>query len=79
MLVFSKKGVVTNTSILSGKTRTMKTSATAEQIEKWLGGMLIQDAMPNVSVNEREFIKTGITPEEWTNFIGDTHSPEEEI
>ena len=51
MLVFSKKGVVTNTSILSGKTRTMKTSATAEQIEKWLGGMLIQDAMPNVSVD----------------------------
>ena len=56
---------ITKTSILSGKTRTMKTSATAEQIEKWLGGMLIQDAMPNVSVDEREFIMTGITPEEW--------------
>ena len=67
MLVFSKKGVVTNTSILSGKTRTIKTSATAEQIEKWLGGMLIQDAMPNVSIDEREFIKTGITPEEWNS------------
>ena len=71
MLVFSKKGVVTNTSILSGKTRTMKTSATAEQIEKWLGGMLIQDAMPNVSVDEREFIKTGITPEEWAETFGE--------
>jgi len=30
-----------------------------------VAGMLIQDAMPNVSVDEREFIMTGITPEEW--------------
>ena len=65
MLVFSKKGVVTNTSILSGKTRTMKTSATAEQIEKWLGGMLIQDAMPHLTDDEREFVKTGATPQDW--------------
>ena len=71
MLVFSKKGVVTNTSVLSGKTRTMKTSATAEQIEKWLGGMLIQDAMPNVSVDEREFIMTGSTPEEWDLYFNE--------
>jgi hypothetical protein len=27
--------------------------------------MLIQDAMPRLNENEREFIMTGITAEEW--------------
>ena len=70
---------ITRTSILSGKTRTKQINVNQSQIDKWEAGMLIQDAMPDVSVDEREFIKTGITPEEWTNFIGDRHSPEEEI
>ena len=57
--------LITRTSILSGKTRTMWIDVNQSQIDKWVAGMLIQNAMPNVSVDEREFIKTGITPEEW--------------
>jgi hypothetical protein len=56
---------ITKTSILSGKTRTREINVNQSQIDKWVAGMLIQDAMPNVSVDEREFIMTGITPEEW--------------
>ena len=36
-----------------------------EQIALWEGGMLIQNAMPNLCEDEREFIMTGITPDEW--------------
>lgn len=32
--------------------------------------VLIQDAFPELDNNQREFIKTGITPEEWDKFIG---------
>jgi len=56
---------ITKTSILSGKTRIKKINVNQSQIDKWVAGMLIQDAMPNISADEREFIMTGITPEEW--------------
>ena len=57
--------LITKTSILSGKTRTKQINVNQSQIDKWVAGMLIQDAMPNISVDEREFIMTGSTPEEW--------------
>jgi len=38
--------------------------------DKWVGGYCIQDAFPNLSADEREFIKTGITPDEWESIFG---------
>ena len=40
------------------------------QYRDWLRGVPIQDAMPNLTPNEREFIMTGITPEEWNEIFG---------
>lgn len=58
---------ITMTSILSGITRTKNIPVTKSQIYNWkIAGVLIQNAMPNVSVTDREFIMTGITQEEWT-------------
>jgi len=55
------------TSILSGITRTKNIPVTKSQIYNWkIAGVLIQNAMPDVSVTDREFIMTGITQEEWT-------------
>ena len=62
---------ITRTSILSGKTRTKQINVNQSQIDKWEAGMLIQDAMPNVSVDEREFIMTGSTPEEWDLYFNE--------
>jgi hypothetical protein len=36
----------------------------------WQSGMLIQDAFPMLNAGQREFIKTGITPEEWNDMFG---------
>tara|TARA_B100000959_G_C14867889_1_gene577081 strand:- start:866 stop:1090 length:225 start_codon:yes stop_codon:yes gene_type:complete len=55
----------------SGNKNRMTLDVTLAQIEAWKGGELIQNAMPNLSADEREFIKTGITPEEWENTFGD--------
>ena len=57
--------LITRTSLLSGKTSSREVPVTEAQINLWQGGMLIQNAMPNLSPEDREFIKTGITPEEW--------------
>ncbi len=35
-------------------------TATDEQIAKWMGGELIQNAMPNVPIDEREIMISGI-------------------
>jgi hypothetical protein len=55
---------ITKTSILSGITRTKEINVNQSQIDNWLSGMLIQNAMPNVPVDEQEFIMTGCTSKE---------------
>ena len=56
---------VSKTSMMSGKENTMSLTFTRQQYDDWKAGQLIQNAMPNLSADEREFIMTGITPEEW--------------
>ena len=52
-------------SILSGNVNVMDIDVTPEQISSWENGLLVQTAMPDLSPDEREFIMTGITPNEW--------------
>lgn len=56
---------ITRKSDISGKENTLEIDVTQEQIDLWQSGVPLQQAMPNVSADEREFIKTGITAEEW--------------
>ena len=57
--------LITRTSPFSGITNSMEIAVTQAQLDAWESGTLIQDAMPNLSADEREFILTGILPEEW--------------
>ena len=57
--------IITKTSMLSGNTSSMNIDVSQDQIDLWQGGSLIQNVMPNLSADEREFIMTGVTPEEW--------------
>ena len=45
--------------------------ATPEGIAAWKNGALIQDALPEVSPENREFIMTGITPSMWDHLFGE--------
>jgi len=62
---------ITRISMFTNKVHTMDINVTQEQISSWENGTLIQDAMPNLSADEREFIKTGVTPSEWSEFFGE--------
>jgi len=64
---------ITKKSAFTGKTQTMDIDVTQEQLDAWQDGELIQNAMPNVSAEEREFIKTGVTPQEWKDMFGSTN------
>ena len=61
---------ITRASELTGVTRTRELPVTEAQLKIWQDGMLIQAAMPNLDDNQREFIKTGITEEEWADLFG---------
>lgn len=62
--------LVTKKSPFSGKESTMDIDVSEEQINQWQRGSLIQHAMPNLTSDEREFLMTGITPDEWESMGG---------
>lgn len=62
---------VTKTSPFTGNTHTLEIPCTVEQLERFARGEgLIQNIMPDVPSELREFLMTGITPEEWDKFLG---------
>jgi hypothetical protein len=64
--------VVSTHSILTGKPHTMTMRMTRKQFERWdIYGDLIQDALPQLSPSEREFLLTGSTDAEFKAVFGD--------
>lgn len=56
---------IVRVSPFSGKINVLDINVTEAQLIAWEQGTLIQNAMPHLSPDEREFIMTGITPREW--------------
>jgi hypothetical protein len=55
---------------MTGKFNKAILPITREQYDRWRGGRtLIQDAMPHLSSDEREFLMTGYTPEDWERMV----------
>ena len=61
MLVYAK-------SIITGVERSKDIDVTFEQLDAWHDGQLIQNAMPNVSPVDRDFIK-GIFEDEMDELV----------
>ncbi len=57
--------MITRKSPLTGNEHTMEIDVSKTAMYAWKCGELIQVAMPEVSDEEREFIKTGYTPGDW--------------
>lgn len=58
-------------SVFTGKVHAMEIPVTEGQISFWKSGELIQVAMPHLTPEEREFMLTGSTPEEWNEVFGE--------
>ena len=59
MIIMQKESPVT------GMTNTMAINTNYEEFKLWSEGMLIQNAMPNTTTDEREFLISGCTPTCW--------------
>ena len=69
---------ITRTSMISGNTNTMELNVTQEQLTAWKSGVHIQVAMPQLNAEEREFVKTGMTPTEWNELFGEEEDDEDD-
>jgi hypothetical protein len=57
---------VTRVSVFSGIERTVELPISPEHLYSWRNlGLLIQDAMPQLTDSEREFMLTGASEDEW--------------
>jgi len=63
--------LISRKSRLTGRVSARRINVTDEQLQAWQDGALIQDAMPHLGNDDREFLMTGITPEEWQGVFGD--------
>mgnify|MGYP003115974502 FL=1 len=60
---------IERTSPLTGRVNTMEISMEPADFQSWKNGELIQNALPYLTPDEREFIKTGIYANEWDDLF----------
>lgn len=64
--------LVTRRSMLSNVVHTREVPVTQEQLDHWVNSNdLIQKVFPDLSQDDREFLMTGIIPEEWDSMFND--------
>ena len=63
--------IIAKVSPLTGRLNTMDIDVSEAQLSAWQGGTLIQDAMPKLSAEERDFIISGSTQADWDNMFGE--------
>lgn len=56
--------LVERKNLLTGKANVMDLDITMDQLQNWLHGQPVQDAMPNLNETEREFLISGMSAEE---------------
>lgn len=57
--------LIRKVSPVSGKTNEMELPITQEQLDRWNGGELCQNVFPHLTNDEREFLISGATAEDW--------------
>ena len=62
--------IITRKSQFSGTLYTRDLDVTQSQLVAYEDGALLQDAFPQLSADDREFIKTGISSLEWLQMSG---------
>ncbi len=53
----------------TGKINTLDLDITQDQIDRWNNGEFIQNVMPHLKLQEREFLMTGIIHESWQKYV----------
>ena len=60
---------ITRHSLFTSNPHTMDLPITEAQLQAWRSGTVIQKAMPQLTPEQREFLITGTTTDEWLQFM----------
>ena len=74
--------LITRKSMFTNKFNTLEVPVTAEELAWYYQNkqdVMIQEAFPNLSAPLREFILTGVTPDEWKAVFGLPDPTEEDM
>ena len=64
--------IVTLESMLTGKVNYMDIPVSTERLNAYFNGDdLVQNAFPDLNEDQREFLVTGSTPDEWNAMFGE--------
>lgn len=63
--------LITKFSPHSMRDNTREIDVSQSQLDRWKAGELIQNVMPHLSPDDREFLMTGLTPEDWEEMFPD--------
>jgi len=66
---------ITRKSVLTGAVHTKDIDITQQQYSDYIDGALAQEAFPHLSAEDREFIISGATPEEWKELMEEEDAP----
>ena len=55
---------------VTGKYNVREIAITVEQLSRWRAGEKLQNVAPELSPEDREFIISGCTPEDWETLFG---------
>ena len=59
---------------ITGKITNVVLDVTEAQVLQWVNGAKIQDAMPQLSAEQRELLLTGISSDEWSALFAETET-----
>lgn len=63
---------VVKRSAFSGTMNEMELPITLDRLERWeQSGQLVQDAFPDLTADQREFLISGMLPDEWDDAYGE--------
>lgn len=68
------KHLIKRKSPYTGKWHQLEIECEDQHIINYLNGAHIQNAFPTLNAEEREFVKTGYTPDDWTAVFGSPKS-----
>ena len=76
--------LIRRTESISGLQAIMEINASAQEIYAWMNTErykrpLVQDAFPDLTKEEREFLITGLTPERWREVFGSFEEKDEDL
>ena len=63
--------LITNISPITGKETTLDLDVTESQLIQWQNGALIQNVMPYLTADEREFLISGMAPGEFDTMFNE--------